>query len=70
LLLVPLTTGDKLQASFSKILEFQIEYGLLGIGPGENVRLQVSLWSNNLPLQVMPQDGWLTLELSENLQSW
>ena len=70
LLLVPLTTGDGLRASFSTIFEVQLEYDLLGIGPEENVRLQVSLWANDLPLQVMPQDGWLTLELSEELQSW
>jgi len=70
LLLVPLTTGDKLQASFSTLFEVQMEYDLLGIGPGEKVLLQVSLWANDLPLQIMPQDGWLTLELSEEPQSW
>ncbi|HUZ46726.1 MAG TPA: glycoside hydrolase family 57 protein [Terriglobia bacterium] len=68
--LVPLTTGEKLQASFAVIFEVQLEYEVLGISQGENLDLQVSLWANDLPLQIMPQDGWLRLELLKDLQSW
>jgi alpha-amylase/alpha-mannosidase (GH57 family) len=69
-LLVPLGTGDQVQVAFSRVLEVRLDYTLLGVGPREQVRLQVSIWANELPLQVVPQGGWLTLEPTEDLVSW
>ncbi len=69
-LLVPLGTGDQVQVAFSHIFELGLAYSLLGLVPQEQVRLQVSIWANELPLQVLPQEGWLTLQLSEDLVSW
>ena len=69
-LLVPLTTGDKLLAAFSHIFEVQMDYELLGIGADQRAELQISLWSNDLPLQIVPQQGWLKLELASELESW
>ena len=66
----PVAVGDELQAAFSRIFEVRFDYGILGIGPGKRIHLQVSLWADNLPLQIMPQEGWLTLDLSEELQTW
>ncbi len=66
----PLAVGDKIQAEFSKIFEVRFDYGILGIGAGKRIHLQVSLWADNLPLQIMPQEGWLTLDLSEEFQAW
>ncbi|MCL5006132.1 MAG: glycoside hydrolase family 57 protein [Acidobacteria bacterium] len=70
LLLVPLATRDRLRASFSNIFEVEIAYDLLGIDTGGRLRLQASLWANDLPLQVMPLDGWLTIELTEEMSVW
>jgi alpha-amylase/alpha-mannosidase (GH57 family) len=69
-LLVPLATGDGVQAAFGRILELKLDYGLLGSTSRDKIDLQVSLWAKELPLQVIPQDGWLTLELTEELTSW
>ncbi len=69
-LLVPLGTGEKVQVAFERIFELGLDYSLLGLRPGEQARLQVSLWTQELPLQVIPSEGWLTLELTQDLASW
>ncbi|HTS69831.1 MAG TPA: glycoside hydrolase family 57 protein [Terriglobia bacterium] len=69
-LLVPLGTGDQVQVAFDKIFELQLDYSILAIMPHEQIHLQVSIWMDGLPLQVLPQEGWLALELTEDLASW
>jgi alpha-amylase/alpha-mannosidase (GH57 family) len=69
-LLVPLATGEQVQVAFDRIFELRLDYSLLGVAPREQIRLQVSIWARELPLQVIPQEGWLTLELTEDLVSW
>jgi alpha-amylase/alpha-mannosidase (GH57 family) len=69
-LLVPLATGDQLQTAFARIFELRVDYALLGLHPHEKVSLQASLWADELPLEVIPQEGWLTLELTDELVSW
>jgi len=69
-LLVPLGTGDQVQVAFQQVFECRLDYSILGVAPHERINLQVSIWMNGLPLQVLPQEGWLTLELTEDLTSW
>jgi alpha-amylase/alpha-mannosidase (GH57 family) len=69
-LLVPLATGDQVQMAFGQIFELRLDFSILGVTPHERINLQVSIWVNELPLQVIPQEGWLTLELMEDLVSW
>jgi alpha-amylase/alpha-mannosidase (GH57 family) len=68
--LVPLATGEQVQVAFARVFELRLDHGLLGFGLHEIVHLQVSIWANELPLQVIPQEGWLNLELAEDLESW
>jgi alpha-amylase/alpha-mannosidase (GH57 family) len=60
----------QLQAAFGRVFELRLDYRLLGITRLERIRLQVSVWADELPLQIIPQEGWLTLELTEDLSSW
>jgi hypothetical protein len=69
-LLVPLGTGDQVQVAFAKIFELRLDYSLLGVQPHERIKLQVSIWMNGLPIQILPQEGWLNLELTEDLTIW
>ena len=69
-LLVPLGTGDQVKVAFQQIFELRLDYSILGVTPHERINLQVSIWVNELPLQVIPQEGWLSLELTEDLVSW
>ncbi len=67
---VPVTTGDSVQAAFAQIFEARVDFALLGVSPGKQIQVQVSLWANNLPLQLLPKESWLTMDLSGELQSW
>jgi hypothetical protein len=68
--LVPLGTGEQLHAAFERIFELRLDYTLLRLALGEKTHLQVSLWAEGLPLQVIPPAGWLTVELSPDFVSW
>jgi hypothetical protein len=69
-LLVPLATGEQLQAAFRRVFELRLDYGLLGYEQHQLIRMQVSIWANALPLQVIPQEGWLSLRLTDEFISW
>jgi alpha-amylase/alpha-mannosidase (GH57 family) len=69
-LLVPQGTGDQVQVAFQQVFEVRLDYTILGVAPHERISIQGSTWVNGLPLQVLPQEGWLTLELTEDLTSW
>lgn len=69
-LLVPLATGEHLQVAFARVFELRLDYALLGLAPHDKTQLQVSLWVNELPVQIIPQEGWLTLELADELVGW
>jgi hypothetical protein len=68
--LVPLGTGEQLHAAFDRIFELRLDYALLGLALGGKTHLQVSLWAEELPLQVIPPEGWLTVELSQDFVNW
>ncbi|MGO8789106.1 MAG: glycoside hydrolase [Terriglobia bacterium] len=67
---VPSGTGDQVEMAFSRIFELRLDYSILGVLSHERMSLQVSIWLDGLPLQILPQEGWLTLELTEDLTSW
>ena len=69
-LLVPLGTGDQVKVAFRQVFELELAYSILGVAPHEKIKLQVAIWMNGLPLQILPQEGWLTLELTEDLTVW
>ena len=59
-----------IQVAFARVFESSFEYQALGLVPHEKIKLQVSLWVNELPVQIIPQEGWLTLELTEDYIAW
>jgi alpha-amylase/alpha-mannosidase (GH57 family) len=69
-MLVPLGTADRLQVAFRRIFELRLDYALAGLAPGQKTDFQISLWAEDLPLQVVPPEGWLTLDLTDDLVSW
>jgi alpha-amylase/alpha-mannosidase (GH57 family) len=69
-LLVPHGAGEQVEVAFQKIFEVRLDYTLLGVAPHERISVQGSIWLDGLPLQVLPQEGWLTLELTEDLMNW
>ncbi len=60
----------KVQAALGRIFELSLNYELAGLKPQEQAEIQVSLWVNELPVQVIPQEGWLPLHLTEEFVAW
>jgi alpha-amylase/alpha-mannosidase (GH57 family) len=65
-----LPAGQQLQVALDRVFELRLDYALLGLSSQDQVRLQISLWVRDLPVQVIPQEGWLTLELTKDLPGW
>jgi hypothetical protein len=66
----PVPAGDRLQAAFERVFELRLDYSALDLTPQDRISLQVAIWMNGLPLQLLPQEGWLNLELTEDLTAW
>jgi hypothetical protein len=49
------------ECAFHKILEAGISLAALEAKPGQPVRFQFSLWKDGLPMDAVPQQGWLEL---------
>ena len=54
-----------IETAFSKVLEAKISLAALGVHSGDIVQLQLSLWQDSLPLDALPQEGWLRLSTAE-----
>jgi hypothetical protein len=67
---LPADSSGPVQVAFQRIFELCLKFSLLGIGSQEKARVQLALWMNDLPQQVIPQEGWLTLEPTKELLSW
>jgi len=44
---------------FSRVLELKIPSGSIGVGAGRAARFQLSVWETGLPMDAIPQQGWI-----------
>ena len=56
---------NEIEYAFLKILEIRIPLSAVGAGLRQPVRFQISLWQNGLPLDALPQQGWLDVSTAE-----
>jgi hypothetical protein len=54
--------------AFRRILEAQIPLEAAGAPPAGGVRFQFSLWQGGLPMDAVPQQGWLELPTTDPAQ--
>jgi hypothetical protein len=66
----PRATGTGVQVAFARVFELALDHTFVGLDPTQQALLQVSLWVEGLPVQNIPAQGWLTLELHDDLASW
>jgi alpha-amylase/alpha-mannosidase (GH57 family) len=59
---------DSVEASFARVLEAQIPLSAAGVKDGRGVRFQFSLWQAGLPLDAVPQQGWIELPSTHPLE--
>ncbi|MDE3178193.1 MAG: hypothetical protein KGM47_00925, partial [Acidobacteriota bacterium] len=67
---VPDETGQGVRVGYQATLEMALDFSALGVDPAQKPGLQVSLWVNQLPVQVAPREGKLNFELSEGWMGW
>ena len=55
-------TEDPVQCAYRQILEAGFPLAAMGVLPGHGVRFQLSLWAAGLPVDAVPQQGWLEMQ--------
>ena len=53
--------GEPVQSAFSRILEAGFPLAAIGVPQGSGVKFQLSLWRNGLPVDAVPQQGWIEM---------
>ncbi len=61
---------DGISLALDRVLELSADFGVLGFTSGEHLSFQISVWSGAIPLQVVPQDGWLSVTPVEEEIGW
>ncbi|MGO9272067.1 MAG: glycoside hydrolase [Terriglobia bacterium] len=61
---------EAVKVAYDRVFEMQLDYKLLQLDPHAKASLQVSLWVDALPVQVVPEEGWITLEATDDLVGW
>jgi alpha-amylase/alpha-mannosidase (GH57 family) len=56
---------DGVEYAFAQIFEARVPLSMLGAGLRQPVRFHVSLWQDGLPLDAVPQQGWLDVITAE-----
>ena len=53
------------ECALGRILEARIPLDSAGVPPGGGVRFQFSLWQGGLPMEAVPQQGWLSIPTTD-----
>jgi alpha-amylase/alpha-mannosidase (GH57 family) len=61
----PGPAGPAAEFAFHQVLEARLSLAALGVRQGQSLRLQISLWKEGLPLDAVPQQGWLEVSTAE-----
>jgi len=62
--------GSEVALALDRVFELRADFSLLEVAPGDRLSFQVSVWSGAVPLQVVPQDGWLSVTPVEEEIGW
>jgi len=61
---------EAVKVAYDRVFELQLDYRLLQLDAHAKASLQVSLWVDALPVQMVPEEGWITLEATDELVGW
>jgi alpha-amylase/alpha-mannosidase (GH57 family) len=51
--------------AFEHVLEARLSLAALGVRDGATVRFQLSLWQGGLPMDAVPQQGWIEMPMAD-----
>ena len=60
--------GQPVECAFARVLEARISLESMGVARGGGLRFQFSLWQAGLPLDAVPQQGWLEMQTTDPLE--
>ena len=69
LVAVPESNTRPVECAYKNCLELRISLSALGVPPGGAMRFQISFWQGGLPMDALPQQGWLELR-TEDPAEW
>jgi hypothetical protein len=55
------TSDDLVECAFQRILEVRFPLAAVAVVEGGGLRFQLSLWHGGLPVDAVPQQGWLEM---------
>ena len=61
---------EVVHVAYDRIFEIEVDYQSLQCDSHAETRLQVSLWVDALPVQVVPEEGWVKLESADETLVW
>jgi hypothetical protein len=56
------------EAVLGQVLEVRIPLAALGVCTGGGLRFQCSLWQGGLPIDAVPQQGWIAMATTDPLE--
>ncbi len=56
------------EAAFARVLEMRISLAAAGVQTGHLLRFQLSLWKDGLPMDALPQQGWIEFSTAEAVE--
>ena len=62
------SAGRQVECAFVRILETRISLASLAIPEGRGLRFQFSLWQGGLPMDAVPQQGWLEMGATDPVE--
>ena len=54
-----------IECAFARVLEVRLLLAALGLPQGSGVRFQFSLWQGGLPMDAVPQQGWIAMKTTD-----
>ena len=54
-----------IECAFARVLEVRLLLAALGVPNGSGVRFQFSLWQGGLPMDAVPQQGWIAMKTTD-----
>jgi len=64
--MVPLNgSSDGVECVFRRICEVRISLASVGIPASHDIRFQLSIWQNGLPMEALPPQGWVEFSTAE-----
>jgi alpha-amylase/alpha-mannosidase (GH57 family) len=57
--------GGEVNCAFGRVLEMRISLSALAVKKGGGVRFQFSVWQGGLPIDAVPQQGWLEIPTTD-----